>query len=165
MADIAIQDRLFPELTCFGCGPSNTQGLQLKSYREDDLIVASFTPWPEHDNGIGYLNGGIIATLLDCHSAAAVFETAEANDWGRLGDSAFSYITAGITVEYLRPSPLHEPVQLRAWVISAEEPEIVVEDELWWEGKVRARGTASWKRWRPRPGTTGESDHARSHRI
>lgn len=165
MNDVAIQDRLFPDLTCFGCGPANSKGLQLKSYRDGDLVVATFTPWPEHDNGIGFLNGGIIATLLDCHSAAAVFETAEENGWERLGGSAFSFITAGIDVEYLRPAPLHEPVELRARIVTASEPEIVCEDELWWDGKLRARGTALWKRWRPRSGTTEESSHARSHRL
>lgn len=165
MADIAIQDRLFPDLTCFGCGPANAQGLRLKSYQDGNLIVASFTPWPEHDNGIGFLNGGIIATLLDCHSAAAVFVAADDNGWERLGGSAFPFITGGINVEYLRPAPLKEPVELRARVVSAEEPQITVEDELWWDGKVRARGTAVWKRWRPRPGSTEESNHARSHRV
>ena len=153
MSAVAIQDRLFPDLTCFGCGPANERGLQLKSYREGDLVVAHFTPWPEHDNGIGFLNGGIIATLLDCHSAAAVFETADENGWERLGGSAFSFITAGIEVEYLRPAPLDDTVELRARILSASEPEIVCEDELWWDGKVRARGTAVWKRWRPRPST------------
>ena len=165
MAEAAIQDQLFPSLRCFGCGPANERGLQLKSYREGDLIVASFTPWPEHDNGIGFLNGGIIATLLDCHSAAAVFATAEDNGWERLGGSTFSFITAGITVEYLRPAPLGEAVELKARVVSAAEPEIVCEDELWWDGKVRARGTAVWKRWRSRSESAEESGHARSHRV
>ena len=157
MSAVAIQDQLYPDLTCFGCGPANERGLQLKSYREGDLIVARFTPWPEHDNGIGFLNGGIIATLLDCHSAAAVFATADQNGWERLGGSAFSFITAGINVEYLRPAPLDDTVELRARILSASEPEIVCEDELWWDGKIRARGTASWKRWRPRPSAATEA--------
>jgi hypothetical protein len=45
---------------------------QLPSYARDGVITATFEPWPEHDNGMGYLNGGIVSTLLDCHSAAAV---------------------------------------------------------------------------------------------
>ena len=67
----SIQERLVPELTCFGCGPANERGLRLRSHPSDDGVVATFTPWPEHDNGLGYLNGGIISTVLDCHSAAA----------------------------------------------------------------------------------------------
>ena len=69
----SIQDRLYPDLPCFGCGPVNERGLRLKSYATGDgEVIAEFTPWPEHDNGTGFLNGGIIATVLDCHSAAVV---------------------------------------------------------------------------------------------
>ena len=52
-------------MTCFGCGPANPRGLRLKSYVGDGCVTATFMPWPEHDNGLGFLNGGIIATLLD----------------------------------------------------------------------------------------------------
>ena len=68
---ISIQARLYPQLPCFGCGLANPRGLRLQSYAADDHVTAQFTPWPEHDNGLGFLNGGIIATVLDCHSAAA----------------------------------------------------------------------------------------------
>ena len=71
--DRSLQDVYFPELRCFGCGPANADGLHLRSFADGDgRAVARFTPSPHHDNGLGYLNGGIIATLLDCHSAAAV---------------------------------------------------------------------------------------------
>lgn len=50
-------------MTCFGCGPANPRGLRLQSYLGDGHVTATFTPWPEHDNGLGFLNGGIIATL------------------------------------------------------------------------------------------------------
>jgi acyl-coenzyme A thioesterase PaaI-like protein len=112
--------------------------------------VASFLPWPEHDNGVGFLNGGIIGTLLDCHSAAAVLHEADQRGWGALPGAALAYVTAGLDVRYLRPAPLHEPVELRAIVTSATEPEMTADVELLWDGKVRATGTALWKRWRPR---------------
>src|SRR4029078_9668581 len=74
-AALSIQERLYPNLPCFGCGHGNPKGLQLKSYPvrggAGAGVVAAFMPWPEHDNGLGYLNGGIIGTVLDCHSAAA----------------------------------------------------------------------------------------------
>jgi acyl-coenzyme A thioesterase PaaI-like protein len=124
--------------------------LRLRSYPAGDEIVASFQPWPEHDNGLGYLNGGIIATVLDCHSAAAVTHTAVERGWPALPGAALPYVTAGLDVRYLRPSPLHEPVQLRALVDTASEAEMTATAELIWDGKVRASATALWKRWRPR---------------
>ncbi len=61
-AILSIQAALYPGLTCFGCGPANPHGFHLRSYREGDLTVATFKPGPEHDNGFGFVNGGIIAT-------------------------------------------------------------------------------------------------------
>ncbi|MGN6751439.1 MAG: PaaI family thioesterase [Intrasporangium sp.] len=146
----SIQDRLFPDMTCFGCGPANDKGLRLKSYPGGDAVVATFLPWPEHDNGVGFLNGGIISTLLDCHSAAAVMHEADGRGWGPLPGAALAYVTAGLEVRYLRPAPLQQPVTLRAVVVSATEPEITAAVELVWDDKVRATATALWKRWRPR---------------
>ncbi|MCW2784659.1 MAG: thioesterase [Marmoricola sp.] len=152
MTNDSLQDRYFPNLPCFGCGPSNSKGLQLKSHvRDDGLVEAWFTPWAEHDNGLGYLNGGIIATVLDCHSAAAVTHEAWTRGWPPLPGADLPYVTAGLDVRYLRPAPLDEPVQLLARVLEASEAEITAEVWLEWDGKPRATGTAVWKRWRPRP--------------
>ena len=153
-ADVAlsIQERLYPNLPCFGCGQGNPKGLRLKSYPlgEGDGVVASFTPWPEHDNGLGYLNGGIIGTVLDCHSAAAVMLEAERRGWPPLPGADLSYVTAGLDVRYLRPAPLHDEVELFATVTESDEPQMTVSVELHFDGKVRAQATAVWKRWRPR---------------
>jgi acyl-coenzyme A thioesterase PaaI-like protein len=150
--ELSIQDRFFPDLQCFGCGPSNTKGLRLRSFVADDgTVVARFMPWPEHNSGFGFLNGGIIATLLDCHSAAAVTFEADRRGWQPLGEVSLPYVTAGLDVRYLRPSPLDEPVDLRAQIIAADEDAMTSAVELIWAGKPRASATALWRRWRPRP--------------
>src|SRR4051812_50125408 len=68
---LSIQETYYPSLTCFGCGHANERGLRLRSYEIDGVVQATFTPWPEHDNGGGYLNGGVISTGLDCPGAPA----------------------------------------------------------------------------------------------
>jgi len=147
----SLQDTYFPELPCFGCGPANEKGLRLKSFAgAGGDVVASFSPWPEHDNGLGFLNGGIIATLLDCHSAAAVTHAAYESGWPPLPGAALPYVTAGLDVRYLRPAPLEEEVGLVARILAASESEITAEVELVWDEKPRAVATALWKRWRPR---------------
>jgi acyl-coenzyme A thioesterase PaaI-like protein len=146
----AIQDQLFPNMRCFGCGPSNPKGLRLKSYLAENGVVATFMPWPEHDNGVGFLNGGIITTVLDCHSAAAVTHEAFERGWLPLPGASLPYVTAGLDVRFLRPSPLHEPVELRAVLSTVSEPEMTCEVELVFDGKPRAAAVAHWKRWRPR---------------
>lgn len=150
MDAISIQDRLFPAMTCFGCGPANERGLRLKSYVADGHVTAMFTPWPEHDNGVGFLNGGIIATLLDCHTAAAALHEADLNGWEPPPGVAIPFVTAGIDVRYLRPSPLDSAVELKAVVLESSAAEIVCEAELLFDGKTRATGHAVWKRWRTR---------------
>lgn len=147
--DISLQERFFPEMTCFGCGPANPKGLRLRSFAAEAGTAADFVPWPEHDNGLGFLNGGIICTVLDCHSATPMLLEAQ-----RLGLTSggvpLPFVTSGLTVRYLRPTPLAGSTRLRAWVSQADESAMEVDVELWAEGKLRVQGSATWKRWRPR---------------
>lgn len=147
--ELSIQERFFAGMTCFGCGPANDKGLRLRSYPSPDGTVATFTPWPEHDNGLGFLNGGIICTVLDCHSATPMILEAE-----RLGLAgsvmSLPYVTAGLDVRYLRPTPLNVPSELRARIVAGDESAMTVEAELSCDGKVRAVAVAVWKRWTAR---------------
>lgn len=150
MSVISLQDQYFPELPCFGCGPANADGLRLKSFVEGDLVVASFTGWPQHNNGLGFLNGGIIATVLDCHSAAVVTHEAYLHGWPALPGADLPYVTAGLDIRYQRPTPLTEEIRLVGQVLEASEPAITAEVWIEWDGKRRAEANALWKRWRPR---------------
>jgi acyl-coenzyme A thioesterase PaaI-like protein len=145
----SLQERFWPGMKCFGCGPANPKGLQLRSFAAEGGTQAEFMPWPEHDNGLGFLNGGIICTVMDCHSATPMM--LEAQRLGLIGESGMlPFVTAGLEVRFLRPTPLHAPSQVWATVRDLAESGITVEVELTSEGKVRATGTALWKRWRPR---------------
>jgi acyl-coenzyme A thioesterase PaaI-like protein len=146
----SIQESLYPYLTCFGCGHANPEGFHLRSYRNGDLTVAEFTPRPEHDNGFGFLNGGIIATVLDCHGAAVVQSEAAERGWGPAPGAPVPFITAGFDVKFLRPTPLGPPLQLTARPLSVDENKILVHSAIEFEDKVRAEMTADWRRFRPR---------------
>jgi acyl-coenzyme A thioesterase PaaI-like protein len=148
--ELSIQERLYPQLTCFGCGHANANGLKLRSYPGDGVVTAEFEPWPEHDNGFGFLNGGIIATVLDCHSGAAVFHTAHQLGMEPPEGAPLLYVTAGLDLRYLRPVPLGQVLELRAVVASADADQMTVDAELVWDGKPRAAASVLWKRWRPR---------------
>ena len=64
----AIQDRM-PRNHCYGCGADNPDGLQIKSYWQDDECVCTYSPRPEQCAGpLQDLYGGTIASLIDCHS-------------------------------------------------------------------------------------------------
>ena len=147
---LSIQETYYPTLTCFGCGHANERGLRLRSYEVDGVVQGTFTPWPEHDNGVGFLNGGIISTVLDCHSASAVMHEAVEQGWLPLPGAALSHVTARLDVRFLRPAPLDQPVELRAVLTSVSEAEMTCSVELLFDGKPRAAADATWKRWRPR---------------
>ena len=70
MSEPSLQDRYGPESICFGCGPANRQGLRIKSRLAPDNpeeTVCDWTPEKHHEAFEGFLSGGIIGTLLDCH--------------------------------------------------------------------------------------------------
>ena len=146
----SIQERLYPQLTCFGCGHANTAGLRLRSYAGQGGVTATFLGRPEHDNGLGYLNGGIICTVLDCHSAAAVTLEAHRRGWPPAAGAALPYVTAGLDVRFLRPTPLFEALELLATITAADESQMTADVEIRWDGKSRAFAVAHWKRWRVR---------------
>lgn len=130
MSDDYIQD-LWPEegTYCWGCGKNNKHGLQLKSYWEDDEVVAVWEPEEHHLAFPGILNGGIIATLIDCHGTG----TANAAAHNAAGDSEqhFMHVTGGISVKYLRPTPMDKPIKLRARVTEMSENKIRVSCDLY----------------------------------
>ena len=59
----SLQDQFAPNLICFGCGPANEKGLQIKSFVQGDKVVASFQPKPHQLAFEGMVNGGIIGAL------------------------------------------------------------------------------------------------------
>jgi len=152
---LSVQEHFYPQMNCFGCGPANPDGLRIRSFVQGDSVVAEFSPKPEHDNGMGFLNGGIICTVLDCHSAAAVVTLAQERGWPL--DAGTGYVTAGLAARFARPTPLDQRLHLRAWIVTAEPTQIEVEAELTWGGKVRAHATSIWKPSRARPHGIGES--------
>ena len=146
----SIQESLYPDLTCFGCGHANPDGFHLRSYRDGERTVAAFTPRPEHDNGFGFLNGGIITTVLDCHTAAVVMWEAHQRGWKAEAGAPVPFITAGLEIRFLRPTPLGPVLSLQAEPQEVSESEIIVNAELLFGEKQRATVRARWVRFRPR---------------
>jgi len=137
----AIQD-LIPHNHCFGCGPLNPHGLGLESYPEGDGTVCIFRPSPHHMAGPTHvLNGGIIATVIDCHAVCTAIADAYRAAGREIGTAPLIWcVTASLKVEYLAPTPIDAPVEVRARVREAKGRKRVVECVLSSGGTVRARG-------------------------
>jgi acyl-coenzyme A thioesterase PaaI-like protein len=142
MSDKAIQD-YYPEDVshCFGCGRLNEKGHQIKSYWDGDETVAVFTPEPYHTAIPGYVYGGLIASLIDCHGTGTA-AAAGYREEGRGMDTEppLRYVTASLHVDYLRPTPMGVPLEIRGRIEEVKGKKVVVSETLSAQGKVCARG-------------------------
>ena len=118
---------------CWGCGILNDHGLRIKSRWEGDEAVCHWQPDDRYSAGPkDILNGGIIATLLDCHSLGAALADAYRREGREIGsEPRIRYVTASLKVEYLRPTPLSRPVTLRARVAERAERRTTVACSLY----------------------------------
>ena len=141
MARESLQDRYAPDNRCFGCGPSNEKGLQIKSFPEGDDMVAEFTPGPEHEAFDNMLCGGIIGTLLDCHmNWTAAFHLMEINTL----DGPPCTVTAEYTVKMQQPTPTGGKLRVIAWVKKASTDRALVAGHIEADGVVTARGEGTF---------------------
>ncbi|MGE0083122.1 MAG: PaaI family thioesterase [Desulfococcaceae bacterium] len=138
----AFQD-YYPDILshCYGCGRLNEHGLQIKSYWDGDESVAVFTPRPSHTAIPGFVYGGLIASLIDCHStgtAAAAAYKAEGREMDT--EPAFRYVTGSLHVNYLRPTPIDGPLEIRGKVKEIKGKKVVIESTLSAKGQICATG-------------------------
>ena len=142
MNEKAIQD-YYPEQYshCYGCGRLNMHGLHIKSYWDGNETVCHFQPESYHLAMPGYVYGGLIASLIDCHgtgTAAAAKYKAEKREPG--SEPALRFVTATLHVDYLAPTPIDAELELRGRIKEAGERKMIVAVTLSANGQACARG-------------------------
>jgi acyl-coenzyme A thioesterase PaaI-like protein len=135
MAEVSLQDMYAPNSVCFGCGPANPEGLHVKSRVEGKEVVADWKPLPHHLAFEGYMNGGIIGVLFDCHSNwAAAHYIMKAKKL----DKPPATVTAGYCVTLLRPTPMDKVLRLESRLTSRRRNRVTVRTTLTAGGAVTA---------------------------
>lgn len=136
----SLQETHAPASRCFGCGPANRDGLRIRSFDAGDgTVVATWTPRPEHEAFDGYVNGGILGTLVDCHSNwAAVAHLMRATG----ATEPPSTVTSELSLRYRRPTPSGVPLRLVARVAEATDRTATVETTVEAGGVETATGRA-----------------------
>jgi acyl-coenzyme A thioesterase PaaI-like protein len=139
----AVQD-FYPDdyAVCYGCGRLNSVGLHVRTLWDGDATVARFTPRPEHMAFPGFVYGGLIASLMDCHAigtAAAFVERAAGRKIGEAPSPR--YVTASLNVDFIRPTPLGPELELRARATEMAGRKVTVDVEVSVDGVVTVRGT------------------------
>ena len=143
--DLSLQERYAPEGRCFGCGPANAKGLRIRSfpssYRRRDEVVADWTPSPHHEAFDGVLNGGIIGSLLDCHSNwTATYHLMRAPRRRPAADDRHARLRGP---DAAADADRRGPVHLAARVVESDDDRATVEATLAAGGEITAtcRGT------------------------
>ncbi|MEO8231660.1 MAG: PaaI family thioesterase [Ignavibacteriota bacterium] len=138
----AVQD-FYPDdvANCYGCGRLNEHGLQIKSFWDGDETVAKFLPKDYHTAIPGFVYGGLIASLIDCHgtgTAALAFYRAENRELDSL--PALRFVTASLQVDYLKPTPIDVELKIRGKVVEIKGKKVISQITVSAKGKITARG-------------------------
>ncbi len=145
MTKKAIQDYYPDEFAhCYGCGHLNHEGYQIKSFPEGDETVCHFIPDPKYSGGFpGNIYGGMIASLLDCHSAAtAAYAKLKEQGFSLEEKSPYRFVTASLKVDFLKPAPSGEVFELRAHATEIKNRKVIVQATLSANGEVKAKSEA-----------------------
>ena len=131
----SLQERFAPKSICFGCGPANKYGLGIRSIVIGDKVRAIWKPKIHHQAFPNILSGGIIGTLLDCHSNWAAAWKIMNN---QMAENPPCTVTAEYKIKLLKPCPMHIPLKLIASVTESNEKKAVIHAELYAEEKITA---------------------------
>jgi acyl-coenzyme A thioesterase PaaI-like protein len=102
---------------CYGCGRHNADGLHVKTYWNGEEGIAHFTPKPYHTAFPGVVYGGLLASLIDCHTiGTAIAATYHAEEREPGTEPEITYVTGNLNVSYVQPTPTGVELILRARV-------------------------------------------------
>lgn len=139
----SIQDQyLHPGTLCFGCGRDNEHGLHIKSYLDGEELVCEFLPHDHHVAYPGFMNGGVIATIIDCHSIGMAVAHAYKLEGRKISEPPFiPFVTGSIHIDFIKPTPLNgKPLILRASIAEHYERKTLVKCSLHSKNIITARG-------------------------
>jgi acyl-coenzyme A thioesterase PaaI-like protein len=137
-----FQDYYPDELShCYGCGRLNEHGLKIRSYWDGQEAVAVIEPKPYHIGIPGYVYGGLIASVIDCHCIGTA-SAAALQAPGRVIETSLPlrFVTASLHVDYLRPAPIGVALEVRAKVKEIKDRKVIVAATVSANNEVCARG-------------------------
>ncbi|MCL6517367.1 PaaI family thioesterase [Alicyclobacillus sp.] len=139
----AVQDYYADEFAwCYGCGRLNEKGLHLKTRWDGEETLTEFTPRPEHTAIPGFVYGGLVASLIDCHSTGSAALALYRRDGHVLGDPepVPRCVTASLKVDFVKPTPMGKRIQVRGRIVEMGRRKVIVHSDLYVEGVLCARG-------------------------
>ncbi len=142
MSEKAIQDYYEERFShCFGCGRLNNKGHRFKTYWDGDETVTRFTPDPHHTSLPGFIYGGLVASMIDCHgTGSAALAYARENKIELEGFNAPRFVTGALNISYKKPTPMGPELEVRGKIREIKGRKVVIDAELTADGDICATG-------------------------
>jgi acyl-coenzyme A thioesterase PaaI-like protein len=126
---------------CYGCGFNNPLGLHIQTRWDGEIGHCTFVPRPEHTGFPGFVYGGLLASLIDCHSmgtAIAAMYDAEGREAG--SSPEITCVTGNLNVSYKKPTPIGVELKLESRIKEITERKAIVTTEVLANGEVCVTG-------------------------
>jgi len=138
----AFQDYYPDHLSqCYGCGKLNEHGYQIKTFWDGDETFTTFTPKLYHTAVPGFVYGGLLASLIDCHatgSAAGAMYRKENREMDT--EPSFRFLTGSLNVKYLKPTPINCTLQIRGRIRGIDGKKVTIDVDIIAIGVITVKG-------------------------
>lgn len=139
----AIQDEYPDDFAwCYGCGRLNKEGHHFRTGWQGGETVTIYIPKPEHMALPGFVYGGLIGSLVDCHGTGSAALALHRKNGYEPGDGAEPprFVTASLKVDFLKPTPHGTLLKAVGTVQEIHPKKWKVNVEVFAENSLCARG-------------------------
>ena len=136
-----IQDSYHPEAAiCYGCGINNESGLHIQTHWDGEIGHCTFVPRPEHTAFPGYVYGGLLASLIDCHSMGTAIAAMYDAENREPGTPEITCVTGNLNVSYKKPTPIGVELKLESRIKELTEKKAIVTTDVMANGVICVTG-------------------------
>lgn len=139
----AIQDDYPDDFAwCYGCGRLNEHGHHIRTSWQGDQTVTIYTPEPEHTALPGFVYGGVIASMIDCHGTGSASLALHRKNGHEAGDGVEPprFVTASLKVDFLKPTPQEVALKAIGTITEIHPKKWKVDTEVYANDTLCARG-------------------------
>ncbi len=128
----AIQDEYPDDFSwCYGCGRLHKSGNHFRTGWQGEQTITIYKPEPKYTALPGFVYGGLIASLIDCHGTGSASLALHRKNGHEPGDGVTPprFVTASLKVDFIKPTPLDvslkalgtiEEIHPKRWKVNTE---------------------------------------------
>lgn len=127
---------------CYGCGRLNPHGHHFETYWEGEETVTVYEPRPEHMAIPGFVYGGLLAAIIDCHSTGSAALAQYRHEGHEPGDAAPvpRFVTASLKVDFRKPTPIDTSLTVRGRIVEVGAKKVIIHSDLYAHELVVVQG-------------------------